>query len=137
MARPKRHLKPSKRVQDIAAQSNTARTSNTPALIDEPAPTNGTESQEQDEFEESQVSESAPTQTGTQVGGRPGAYAWTGPAHLFLISQLKAAIREGERAENGFHRRIWDRIAARFPDEGLPPVTRAQVKNKHDSVCPV
>jgi hypothetical protein len=130
MARPKRHLKPLKRVQDIAAQATTA-------LVDEPAPTNGTESQEQDKFEESQVSESAPAQTGTQVGGRPGAYAWTGPAHLFLISQLKAAIREGERVENGFHRRIWDRITARFPDEGLPLVTRAQVKNKHDSVRPV
>jgi hypothetical protein len=37
-------------------------------------------------------------------------YIWTQPAELFLIEELKDAIRQGERVENGFHPRIWDRI---------------------------
>jgi Myb/SANT-like DNA-binding domain len=80
--------------------------------------------------------ESAPAQARTQAGRRAGSYAWTVPAHLFLIGQLKAAIREGERAEAGFHKRVWDRIAQRFPSEGLAPVTKQQLKNKVDAVCP-
>src|SRR2546423_5647567 len=39
-------------------------------------------------------------------------YIWTQPAELFLIDELKDAIRRGERVENGFHPRIWDRIWA-------------------------
>jgi hypothetical protein len=61
-------------------------------------------------------------------------YIWTQPAELFLIDELKDAIRRGERVENGFHPRIWDRIMGRFPGEGLERVTRAQLKSKHDSV---
>ena len=30
-------------------------------------------------------------------------YTWTQPAELFLIEELKDAIRQGERVENGFH----------------------------------
>lgn len=64
-------------------------------------------------------------------------YIWTQPAELFLIDELKDAIRRGERVENGFHPRIWDRIMGRFPGEGLERVTRAQLKSKHDSVRPL
>ena len=90
-------------------------------------PTNTTNNDDPAELSQYQ---SAPAQT----HAKPVSYAWTGPAQLFLISQLKVAVREGERAEAGFHKRVWDRTAAKFPEKGLMPVTKQQLKNKVDAV---
>ena len=63
------------------------------------------------------------------------SYVWTQLAELFLIDELNLAIRRGERVENGFHPRIWDRIMDRFLEEGHDSITKTQLRSKHDSVC--
>lgn len=68
----------------------------------------------------------------SQAASRSSPYIWLEPAEVFLIEQLKNAIRHGERVENGFHPRIWDRIITQFVDEGHDAVTRQQLKSKHD-----
>jgi hypothetical protein len=83
-----------------------------------------------DEEQDSQVQ----SQSVTITGSKTPSYVWTQLAELFLVDELQDAIRRGERVENGFHPRIWDRIMGRFPDEGLEQVTRTQLKNKHDAV---
>ena len=124
---------PSRRALHAAAQTQVrVPTIETPA--EEEATNTNIDPENDDEAAESQ--ESVPVPTQSQVSRRAGSYTWTGQAHLFLISELKAAIRDGERAETGFHKRVWDRIAQGFPAEGLAPVTKQQLKNKVDAVRP-
>jgi hypothetical protein len=84
---------------------------------------------------------SASTQNDTQTAAsmansRTLPYYWTGPAELFLIEQMITAIKDGERAENHFNPRVWDRIIIAFANEGLAPVRKDQLLNKHDTVRP-
>jgi hypothetical protein len=117
MARTK---KPSQRVKDNLACLVASQTT---APVDQGSTqTNGDQSQ--------------PANATQSSSSKTTAYVWTQPTELFLIDELNAAIRRGERLENGFHPRIWDRIVGRFLEEGHDPITRTQLRSKHDSVCP-
>jgi hypothetical protein len=115
MARTK---KPTQRVKDNLARLVASQTT---AAIDQ-----GSTQADGDQSQPANAAQSSSSKT--------PAYVWTQPAELFLIDELNAAIRRGERVENGFHPRIWDRIIGRFL-EGHDPITGTQLRSKHDSVC--
>jgi hypothetical protein len=117
MARTK---KASQKARDIATSLAATHSSR----VDSPQPEPQLEPQTEPQTE---------PQAESQANTRAPPYVWLEPAEVFLIDELKEAIRRGERVKNGFHPRLWDRIVTRFLGEGLDRVTRTQLKSKHDS----